>query len=94
MSDPLAEVVTLLQPSARFSKVIVGAGSWRRCSDAGQPFYCVLLEGGCIARLGLQNAAHDAKARSARLSLLHDGFDFAQGELMFMFHVTGRRRTR
>lgn len=48
MVDPLAEVVTLLQPGARFSKVIVGAGSWRvRRSDAGQPFYCVVLEGGC-----------------------------------------------
>lgn len=50
MIDPLAEVVTLLQPSARFSKAVVGAGPWRtRSSDAGQPFYCVLLEGGCRA---------------------------------------------
>lgn len=47
MIDPLAEVVTLLQPGARFSKVVVGAGSWHiRRSDAGQPFYCVVLEGG------------------------------------------------
>jgi AraC-like DNA-binding protein len=46
--DPLAEVVTLLQPTARFSKNIVGAGAWQiRRSDAGQPFYCVVLEGGC-----------------------------------------------
>ncbi|HEY4145785.1 AraC family transcriptional regulator [Pinirhizobacter sp.] len=48
MVDPLAEVVTLLQPGARFSKAVVGAGSWRVSrSDAGQPFYCVLLEGAC-----------------------------------------------
>jgi AraC-like DNA-binding protein len=46
--DPLAEVVTLLQPAARFAKHIVGAGKWQsRRSDAGQPFYCVVLEGGC-----------------------------------------------
>lgn len=52
MIDPLAEVVTLLQPSARFSKVVVGAGPWRiRRSDAGQPFYCVVLEGGCRATI-------------------------------------------
>ena len=52
MIDPLAEVVTLLQPSARFSKVVVGAGCWRtRCSDAGQPFYCVVLDGGCRATI-------------------------------------------
>ncbi|MDR3511745.1 MAG: AraC family transcriptional regulator, partial [Caulobacteraceae bacterium] len=48
MVDPLAEVVTLLQPGARFSKVVVGAGSWHiRRSDAGQPFYCLVLEGAC-----------------------------------------------
>jgi AraC-like DNA-binding protein len=46
--DPLAEVVTLLQPGAAFSKVVGGAGPWRiRRSEAGQPFYCVILEGSC-----------------------------------------------
>ncbi|SDR05371.1 AraC family transcriptional regulator [Pseudoxanthomonas sp. CF125] len=48
MVDPLAEVVMLLQPAARFSKYVVGAGPWQvRRSDAGQPFYCVVLEGAC-----------------------------------------------
>ena len=48
MVDPLAEVVTLLQPRARFSKLVLGAGPWRVSrSDAGQPSYCVVLEGGC-----------------------------------------------
>ena len=48
MVDPLAEVVTLLQPSARFSKVVLGASPWRiNRSDAGEPFYGVILEGGC-----------------------------------------------
>ncbi len=48
MIDPLAEVVTLLQPGAGFSKSVVGAGPWAiRRSDAGQPFYCVILEGAC-----------------------------------------------
>lgn len=52
MVDPLAEVVTLLQPAARFSKHIVGAGRWQICrTDAGQPFYCAVLEGGCRLRL-------------------------------------------
>jgi AraC-like DNA-binding protein len=51
MIDPLAEVVTLLQPGARFSKLVLGAGAWRVSrSDAGEPFYCAILEGGsCIA---------------------------------------------
>ncbi len=48
MIDPLAEVVTLLQPAATLSKVVGGAGQWRlRRTDAGQPFYCVVLEGAC-----------------------------------------------
>jgi AraC-like DNA-binding protein len=48
MIDPLAEVVSLLQPQARFSKVVEGAGAWRvRRSESGQPFYCVILDGGC-----------------------------------------------
>lgn len=48
MTDPLAEVVTLLQPGARFSKVIIAAGRWGvRRSAVGQPFYCALLEGSC-----------------------------------------------
>ena len=48
MIDPLAEVVTLLQPAATLSKVVSGAGRWRlRRTDDGQPFYCVVLHGGC-----------------------------------------------
>lgn len=47
MIDPLAEVVSLLRPSARFSKSVTGAGAWRfQRSDDGEPFYCVVLEGG------------------------------------------------
>ncbi|SFS00291.1 transcriptional regulator, AraC family [Dyella sp. OK004] len=48
MVDPLAEVVTLLQPGAPFSKIVFGAGRWNvRRSEAGRPFYCVILEGSC-----------------------------------------------
>ncbi|HEX2524891.1 MAG TPA: AraC family transcriptional regulator [Geminicoccus sp.] len=48
MIDPLAQVVGLLQPSASFSKVVNGAGSWLvRRSEAGRPFYCVILDGSC-----------------------------------------------
>lgn len=48
MIDPLAEVVALLQPAARLSKVVAGAGCWRiRRVEFGQPFYCVILGGSC-----------------------------------------------
>jgi AraC-like DNA-binding protein len=46
--DPLAEVVTLLRPAARFSKLVEGAGSWRVDREGtGEPFYCAVLKGGC-----------------------------------------------
>lgn len=48
MSDPLSEVVALLQPRSVFSKRISGAGRWGvRYSDFGQPSFCVVLEGSC-----------------------------------------------
>jgi AraC-like DNA-binding protein len=48
MVDPLAEVVTLLQPGAPFSKMVSGAGAWRvRRAEAGRPFYAVILDGSC-----------------------------------------------
>jgi AraC-like DNA-binding protein len=49
MTDPLAEVVTLLQPRTPFAKHARASGAWRVRRDAiGQPFYCVLLEGRCL----------------------------------------------
>jgi AraC-like DNA-binding protein len=59
MIDPLAEVVTLLQPGAPFSKVVSGAGPWRvRRSEAGQPFYCVILNGSCCLAVDGQEPMH------------------------------------
>lgn len=49
MTDPLAEIVTLLRPSAPFSKLASGAGQWNvRRAEYGRPFFCVLLEGTCL----------------------------------------------
>ncbi len=77
--DPLAEIVTLLQPAATLSKVVGGAGRWRlRRRDAGRPFYCAVLHGCCrlaaaghepVALAGgdfvLIPAAHDFTVSSA-----------------------------
>ncbi len=55
MTDPLAEVVSLLQPSARFSKLVEAAGQWRILrEDSGSPFYCAVLEGQC--RISIDDA--------------------------------------
>ena len=45
-NDPLAEVVTLLQPSARFSKSVECSGAWRvHREETGEPFFCAVVEG-------------------------------------------------
>lgn len=53
MTDPLADVVTLLAPSTPFSKLITGAGRWQvRRTAVGRPFYCVVLDGACRLTVG------------------------------------------
>ena len=48
MSDPLTQVVGLLQPNASFSKLVTAGGAWAvRRSDKGRPFYCAILDGSC-----------------------------------------------
>jgi AraC-like DNA-binding protein len=58
MSDPLTQVVGLLQPSASFSKLVIASGPWavRRSDDDGRPFYCAMLEGSCRLSIAGQPA--------------------------------------
>lgn len=46
--DPLAEIVTLLQPSASFSKLVEYGGRWRISRDVeSKPVFFAVLEGEC-----------------------------------------------
>ncbi len=57
MSDPLTQIVGLLQPSASLSKLIIAGGIWAvRRSDDGRPFYCAVLEGSCRLAVAGQEA--------------------------------------
>lgn len=48
MNDPLADIISLLQPRTVFAKRISGAGRWGvRYASFGQPSFCVVLEGSC-----------------------------------------------
>lgn len=48
MTDPLSEIIALLQPRAVFAKGISGAGRWGvRYDDFGQPSFSSVLEGSC-----------------------------------------------
>jgi AraC-like DNA-binding protein len=79
MVDPLAEVVTLLQPGARFSKAIVGAGPWHiRHSDAGQPLYCVVIEGAC--RLAV-DGHESTELRSGDFALIPSAYGVGMSSL-------------
>jgi AraC-like DNA-binding protein len=52
MIDPLAEVVSLLQPGAPFSKLVVASAPWAvHRTETGRPFYFVMLQGGCRLRI-------------------------------------------
>lgn len=57
MSDPLSEIIALLQPRTVLSKRISGAGRWGvRYSDFGQPSFCAVLEGRCRLAVDGQRA--------------------------------------
>ena len=48
MTDPLSQVIALLQPCTVFSKRISGAGRWGvRYSAFGHPSFCAVLDGRC-----------------------------------------------
>ena len=52
MTDPLADVVSLLRPAAPYAKLSSGAGAWRVSrNQATTPFYCAILEGGCYLHI-------------------------------------------
>jgi AraC-like DNA-binding protein len=81
--DPLTEVVTMLQPSARSSKLASGAGRWIvRRADAGQPFYCTVLEGSC--RLAVEGQQPMTLERG----------DFVLIPAAFNFEVSSRKPPR
>lgn len=68
MIDPLADVVTLLQPGAPFSKLVIASAPWAvRRTETGRPFYFVLLQGGCRLRI-------DSATRSDTLTLNEGDF--------------------
>lgn len=74
MFDPLAEVVSLLQPGASFSKIVSGAGAWRvRRSVSGQPFYCAILDGGSRLSVAGQPAI---TLRAGDFVLIPAAYDF------------------
>jgi AraC-like DNA-binding protein len=79
MIDPLADVVTLLQPSAPFSKLVSGAGLWSvRRAEVGRPFYCAILDG--ASRLAVDGHA-PMLLETGDFVLIPSAFDFTASSL-------------
>lgn len=79
MTDPLTQIVGLLQPSASFSKLVVAAGAWavRRAED-GRPFYCAVLDGSCRLAIAGQEPV---MLRKGDFILAPEAYDFAMSSL-------------
>ena len=74
MIDPLAEIVTMLQPSLPFSKAASGSGHWRvESAGDGSPFFAVILEG--AARLSI-NGQPEVELRTNDFVLIPAAYHF------------------
>lgn len=52
MSDPLTDIVALLNPRPTRAKLVEGAGQWRILREsAGEAFYCAVLQGECLMNI-------------------------------------------
>lgn len=73
MTDPLSEVVGLLQPGVRLTKVVDGAGRWGvRRAETGQPSYCAVLDGRCRLAVGDDAALALAPGDFVLIPAAHD----------------------
>ncbi len=80
MSDPLAQVVGLLQPNASFSKLVLASGGWSvRRSEDGEPFYCAMLEGSCLVSIA---DAAAIRLDSGDFILVPAAYDFSISSLV------------
>ncbi|RYE69464.1 MAG: AraC family transcriptional regulator [Rhizobiaceae bacterium] len=49
MSDPLAEIISLLKPVPSIAKLVTAGGAWLvERHELGSPFYCAIVEGSCL----------------------------------------------
>ena len=79
MSDPFSEVVELLRPIPSIAKRVTGGGRWIvERTGTGSPFYCAVVEGGCLLTVRGREPTH------------LDAGDFVLVPEMFDFTVTSR----
>jgi AraC-like DNA-binding protein len=83
MTDPLAEVVSLLQPGAPFSKLVVASAPWAvRRAEVSRPFYFVMLEGGC--RMRIDSPTHIGIQSGTRSGIHSDTLTLGEGDFVLI----------
>jgi AraC-like DNA-binding protein len=79
MADPLAEVVSLLQPGAPHAKLVSGRGPWRVArSEADRLFYCLILDGS----IRLSAAGQTRVLQQGEFALVPSAYDFTASSLV------------
>ena len=79
MTDPLAQIVALLQPTAPLSKMVSGKGYWStRRAGFRQPFFCLTLEG--AGRLTI-DGQEPITLQEGDFTLIPSGDDFTMSDL-------------
>ncbi len=82
MIDPLAEVVSLLQPGAPFSKVVVASAPWAvRRTELGRPFYFAVLEGSCRLTIDGPSQSDTITLQAGDFALIPAARSFATSSL-------------
>jgi AraC-like DNA-binding protein len=82
MTDPLAEVVALLQPQAPFSKRVLASAPWAvRRTELGQPFYFAVLEGGCQLHIDSPSGGDTLLLQTGDFVLIPAAHSFATASL-------------
>ena len=57
MSDPLADIVSLLNPKPSHSKFVEASGQWHVARESGgEAFYCAVLQGECLISVDNQSS--------------------------------------
>lgn len=96
MTDPLAQVVAMLQPHAEHSKLSSAAGPWSVRPWLRQNFYCAILEGSCRLQVEGQAPlvleAGDFVLLPATVAYTLSGHDGADGEGRVTLYPDGEVR--
>lgn len=82
MIDPLAEIVSLLQPGAPFSKLVIASAPWAvRRTETGRPYYFVLLQGSCHLRIDSATRSDTVTVNEGDFVLIPSARAFATSSL-------------